>query len=128
MYCNMSIIRDRFPKYEDNSVTEIKDPNVAGCLNEHIKCLECRLAELQKTQHSWLVNNPTVVPDSDPNFRALRQEIKRTQLDLEISRRQQPTQRPLTIMEELMVQSDAQPVPDVPVATYQRQKSRFIKR
>lgn len=121
----MSIIPNtRFPKFEDCSVTEIKDPNVADCIVEHIKSLECRLAELQKTQHTWLVNNPTVVPDSDPDFRALRQVIKKVQLDLEISRRQNPVhQSPLSAVQE----PETPIVATTPVvATRQRQKSRFI--
>lgn len=114
----------RFPQFEDCSVTEIKDPNVADCIVGHIKQLECRLAELQKTQHTWLVNNPTVIPDSDPDFRALRQVIKKVKLDLEISRRQQPvSQEP----EETIVNVTSS-ITDTPVLPRQRQKSRFIVR
>jgi hypothetical protein len=110
-------------------VTEIKDPNVAETPEEHIKKMESRLAELHKVQHTWLVTNPTVVPDTDPDFRALRQVIKKVQLDLEVSKRQHVVAEPII---QPSAENETVPVAVIenqPLMTpMQRQRSRFMMR
>lgn len=127
----MSITPNRFPDYQNNYLSEIKDPSVADNIHDHIKELEKRLHDLHKTQHTWLIANPTVVPDSDPDFRALRQVIKKVQLDLEMSKRNLPQQERVeefsqgtdTVENETNSRQDS----TTPLTT-QRQKSRFMMR
>jgi len=139
----MSIVPNRFPGYQSHYSFDIKDPTVADNLEDHIKDLEKRLQELHKTQHTWLITNPTVVPDSDPDFRALRQVIKKVQLDLEMSKRNLPQQKKLeTTFPTDSITEEQEPAPArarqeparsrqessvVPLPS-QRQKSRFMMR
>lgn len=130
----MSIVPNRFPGYQSNYSFDIKDPTVADNLEDHIKDLEKRLQELHKTQHTWLITNPTVVPDSDPDFRALRQVIKKVQLDLEMSKRNLPQQKklettfPTDSFTEEQEPARAQQESSVVSLPSQRQKSRFMMR